>query len=258
LSGSVFGSILAATLTIRSLYVLLLFTLYCAAPAPSPTDEADSLDGWERTLLDRQLEALGRLADMGMAIAAAIARRATAEEPEAEAALCQAPLDFARVSRAVRMTIALQSRLIAEFKGGSRRAGVADNDDCPNEVVWREDIVDHDEVQKRQVRGIVERLAKGASLENEAAERLVREAGERLKDDDIYHDLSRRPLGEIVALICKDLGLEPDWDRLAGEYWAEAEIRKPPPGSPYAGWTARRAGEAPPPLEHDDVRLNSG
>ena len=29
-----------------------------------------------------------------------------------------------------------------------------------------------------------------------------------------------------VALICKDLGLEPDWDLLAGEYWAQAEIAR--------------------------------
>jgi hypothetical protein len=94
----------------------------------------------------------------------------------------------------------------------------------------------------------VQRLGEAASLDQETVERLVCEAGERLEDDRIYHDLARRPLGEIVALICKDLGLEPDWDGLAGEYWAAAEIARPPPGSPYAGWKARRVEAPPPPV----------
>jgi hypothetical protein len=213
-----------------------------AAPTPSPTDETDSLDGWERALLDRQLEALGRLADMGMAIAAAIERQATAEAPESDAVLHHAAMDFARVSRAVRMTFALQSRLVAEFKGASSRPAKADAaDDGPVKVLWRSDVVDNDEVQKRQLRGIVQNLAEARSLEREAVERLVREAGERLEDDRFYRELTERPLGEMVALICKDLGLEPDWDRLADTYWAKAEIKRPPPGSPYAGWTARQA-----------------
>jgi hypothetical protein len=219
------------------------------APIPSAPSETDSLDGWERALLDRQLETLGRLAEMGMALAAAITQRATADEPGSEADLRHAPMDFVRVSRAVRMTFALQSRLIADFKGGGAGSARAEApDDGPIEVIWRDDVADNDVVQKRQVRGIVRRLAEAASLESEAAERLVLEAGERLEDDRIYRDLTQRPLGEIVALICKDLGLEPDWDRLAGEYWAKAEIERPPPGSPYAGWTARRAEMARPPL----------
>jgi hypothetical protein len=191
---------------------------------------------------------------MGMAIAAAIARRATADEPVSDADLRHAPMDFARVSRAVRMTFALQSRLIADFKGvGSKSAKADEADDGPIEVFWRDDVVEHDEVQKRQVRGIVERLAEGASLESETVERLALEAGERLEDERVYHDLTRRPLGEIVALICQDLGLEPDWSLLADTYWAKEEIARPPPGSPYAGWTAqpengRQAEQAPPPL----------
>jgi len=34
----------------------------------------------------------------------------------------------------------------------------------------------------------------------------------------------------------------------AGEFWAKAEIKKPPPGSPYAGWSARPAEAPPPPI----------
>jgi hypothetical protein len=236
-----------------------------SAPAStvSATSETHSLDGWERALLDRQLEALGRLADMGMAIAAAIERRATAEGPEADGALRHAPMDFARVSRAVRMTFALQSRLIAEFKSGVCRAAMGEPDaDGPIEVMWAGDLEDQDEAeQKDQVRAVVQRLGEAASLDQEAVERLVSEAGERLDDDDIYRDLSRRPLGEVVALICKDLGIEPDWELLSGIYWAKEEIARPPPGSPYAGWKERQAqaerplhpSGPPPPRAGEDV-----
>ena len=215
-----------------------------ATPALPEPPETDSLDGWERALLDRQLQALGRLAEMGMDIAAAITRRATAEEAD-EAVLRNAPLDFARVSRAVRMTFALQSRLIADFKGAGRSAVAGEDDEIPSGFVWRPDVVDNDVVQKRVVTGIVERFAEAASLETEAVERLVREARERLEDERLYRELTKRPIGEIVALICQDLGLDPAWDRVADEWWARQEIDRPPPGSPYAGWAARRA-EAPP------------
>ena len=217
------------------------------APSPSETDDSDSLDGWERALLDRQLEALGRLADMGMAMAEAIHRRATAEDVGPDADLNHAAMDFARVSRAVRMTFALQSRLVSEFKGASGPHGAEDHNG-PIEVLWRNDIVDRDEVKKRQLRGIVETLAEGAALDREGVERLVREAGERLEDDDAYHDLTRRPLGESVALICKDLGLQPDWNLLADIYWAREEIAHSPPGSPYAGWKERSRAARPLPL----------
>ena len=217
-----------------------------AEPIPLEPCDPDSLDGWERALLDRQLEALGRLADMGMAMAAAIQRRATEQEPASDGDLHRAAIDFARVSRAVRMTFALQSRLIAEFKDARRPARDAASGDGPIDEGWgRPDIVDNDEVRKRQLRGIVQELAEAASLEREAVERLVREAGERLEDDRFYSDLTERPMGETVALICKDLGVEPDWDLLSDIYWARSEIERPPPGSPYAGWKARQAHGPP-------------
>ena len=71
---------------------------------PTPSDDEDS--AWERALLDRQLAALDRLAEMGMRIAAAIEQQVTeaAPEPDAKptAALHHAAIDFARVARAVR------------------------------------------------------------------------------------------------------------------------------------------------------------
>ena len=34
-----------------------------------------------------------------------------------------------------------------------------------------------------------------------------------------------RPVSDLVADICRDLGLNPHWARLAKEAWAEAEIQ---------------------------------
>ena len=220
-----------------------------SAPSLAPSDDPDSLDGWERALLDRQLEALNRLADMAMAVAAAITRRVTEAEAGSETDLSGAALDFSRASRAVRMTFALQSRLIAEFKGvaGPRTGGSATpvESDAWYDEFGRPDVVDHDEVLRRQLKGVVKCLGEAEHLDGEAVERLVREAGERLEDEGFFRDITERPMGETVALVCKDLGIEPDWALLADIYWAQLEIKHPPPGSPYAGWKERRA-EAPP------------
>jgi hypothetical protein len=213
-----------------------------ATAASSPPCETSSLDGWERALLDRQLEALGRLADMGMSIAAEIERRATANAPESDAALRRAPMDFARVSRAIRMTFALQSRLIGDFKGRpeARSEEAEEADDGRIDILWEGD-TRGGLIQRREMRGIVRRVAQARGLDGETLERLEAEARERLEDDDVHQILMTRSTGEVLALICADLGLEPDWDRVSREAWAQHEIARRPPGSPFIGWMARRA-----------------
>ena len=211
------------------------------APASIQADAADTADGWERALLDHRLEGLRRLAEMGLALAGSIQERATRELAGSvtDAVPHHAAMDFSRVARAVRMTYALESRLIAEFKGRSGGAEADEADDGPPQVYW---LADGPQVeQRRRVQRIVKRVALASALDRERVERLVYETGERLEDDDIYGDVMTRPIREIVALICKDLGLQPDWNLLADIYWAREEIAHSPPGSPYAGWKDRQA-----------------
>ncbi|MDE2292759.1 MAG: hypothetical protein KGL53_11815, partial [Elusimicrobia bacterium] len=59
------------------------------------------------------------------------------------------------------------------------------------------------------------------------------EVRERLDNDDIYGLVAARPVGELVAMICQDLGLEPNWEHLAAEAWAQAEIESRAKGSPF-------------------------
>ena len=62
-----------------------------------------------------------------------------------------------------------------------------------------------------------------------------RELRERLDDgDEEEADFADRPIGELVARICKDLGITPDWSLLEDEDWAIEEARTRPPGSPFA------------------------
>ena len=178
-----------------------------AAPAPDPIEDADVTDAWERALLDHQLAELGRLAAMGMAIAAAIERRATAEDAGPDKALRHAAIDFARVARAVRMTFGVQSRLITEFKARSRPAEAGESDDGPLEVRWMESPNPEREAREYKVQSSIRRAATAAGHGIEAVERLAMEAAERLEDDDIQAVMTHA-VDDIVAMICKELGLE--------------------------------------------------
>ncbi len=173
------------------------------------------------------LEALSQAA---LRMALAIERQA-AEAPaegSAPAAPGEAAMAFSRVSRAMRMSALLQSRLIADLQAlaqsPARLAALA-------EAAQRGDPAYR---HKARVEGVVERVAKATCGDDEdRLERLMVEAGERLDDDDIYGEVLTRPVGELVALICRDLGLDPDWTRLAQEAWAKEEIAGGDPRSPF-------------------------
>jgi hypothetical protein len=204
-------------------------------PFPESTEDADGPDAWGRALLDHQLAELGRLAAMGMDIAGAVHRQATAEADAASVAdLQHAALNFSRVARAVRLTFALQSRLVADFKGRSPVAEAGGSDERTVEVRWIGQLSPAETARRSRLQDVVRGVAEGEALDAETVERLVREAVERIEDDGVFGDIMTRPFGEIVALICRDLGLKPDWDALSSEVWAQEEIRTRAKGSPFA------------------------
>ncbi|CAN7170307.1 hypothetical protein LJR225_000334 [Phenylobacterium sp. LjRoot225] len=187
-----------------------------------------------RVLIGRQLEVLGRLAEAGLNIALAVERQVMAVEqasPEAgspEAGSGEAvqrmqalALAYGRVSRAVRLTIALQSQLVKDLQDldatAARRAAGQQADAGRERRILQS-------ARKEQVERIVERLIRTEAGDGAEADRLAEEAWERLDHDDIYGDLLARPVREIIALVCQDLGLAPDWSRWAQEAWAQGEI----------------------------------
>ena len=84
------------------------------------------------------------------------------------------------------------------------------------------------------------------------AHRLVEmglEVAEALSEREWEYDYLRRPVGAVIARLCEDYDLEPDWSLWAGEAWAIEEAATNAEGSPYAeggvAWVVRDSGEPP-------------
>jgi len=224
-------------------------------PAPNlPEEDDDDAPAWAR----RHLGMLVDLGDMGMVLARNLVRRAAAETEAAEAQAEDAPspgrgpaidpaLSFTRISRAVRLTIALEARMRREIEAGV--FGVA-NDDAPaqQDFMTPDGQVDYAAIRRRlhplihgetdyETRRAVEETIEVSTDDPVEVERLKGELKERLEEEDpedIFFNRTHWPIGEAIALICQDLGLEPDWDCWENRAWARQEAETSPPGSPYA------------------------
>jgi hypothetical protein len=193
-------------------------TVALTSPQTAQTDAPESASDWARALLERQLWVLGQLAEGGLEIARAIERQATGSK---EGVRPDLPMAYARVARAVRMTLMLQSKAIEALQAMQSKA-----DQQARSAQLQREFAHPGLVRARKVRigRIVGRIAWADGQDHERVKRLAREAFERLEQDELYGDILSRPVSEIIALICKDMGLEPDWPRLAEEAWAKAEI----------------------------------
>jgi hypothetical protein len=203
--------------------------------APACAEAADK--DWARGLLERQLGMLGRLAEGGLEIAQAIERAATDEGSDA-AVLADAPLAYARVARAVRLTIMLQSKVIADLQKLESNAEIDASHAKIRQDVARPGLLRE---RKARIQRIVGRIAWAEGEDADQIEQVMRETGEHLDQDDIYGDVLSRPVSELVALICQDLGLKPDWPALAEHAWAQAEIASGAAGAPLAAVMGRAA-----------------
>ena len=192
---------------------------------PADPSAADRLAA-ARARVETQMAMLTELAGIGMEIARAAGRRATAslEDEALDGARPDPVLAYARAARAVRMTIALQARLAKDLLALDR----AEASDRAAQATAR----------RGRVHRLVERAIRDAHDDQDEIENLSDDALERLQDREAFGDLDGRPLGEVVALICKDLGLSPDWSAWAGEVGA-GEIGAGPSIKPQ-GFPAHR------------------
>jgi hypothetical protein len=190
---------------------------------------------WARPLHERRIAMAGQLAEAGLEMALAVKDQALAltregaVEPAVLEGLSRA---YARMARAVRLTLMLQERLIKDLIAFDARVA--------QEAVWERRERTRD--RKARVERIVERVIGREHDKPEAIERLVWETSERLDREDLYGPLLSRPVSELVAMICKDLGLDPDWSRLAGEAWAKEEMAGEAAGWPLAKGSDRSPG----------------
>ena len=120
-------------------------------------------------------------------------------------------LRFHRMSRSIRMSLALDAKLIAGFQA---------------------------QVKERKTAVLTERkaLAKEAvsrQVDRDTPDRdLHRERSDRIEREDL-EDFADKSVSEIIAIICTDLGITPDWQAWSLEPWALEERRSGVPGSPY-------------------------
>jgi hypothetical protein len=220
------------------------------ASAPRPAPAAATADA--RALIEGQLAMLTHLAQIGMGIAEACGREAARANAPADpdAADPSPPRDpvlaFARVARAVRMTIALQSRLAKDLAALDRAAVYAEADRRRSLRTRLHGLVGE------AARTLVEarRKAEGQYWGDEDAaeveiEQMAEVAYERLIDAE-DGGLDGATFDEAVAGVCRDLGLSPD---RTARLLAAVE---PPPRTPH------EPPAAPPPDADPDADPKAG
>ena len=172
-----------------------------------PSDEnidAERAEWRARTL--RQLVAIGM--DMARMLQDQ-AREASACDPGVIGP--DLSLRFHRISRSIRMSLALDAKLAAGFQDRARERKVAE-------------LTERKALAKEAVSRQVDRDTPDRDLHRERSDRIEREDLE---------DFSDKPVSEIISIICADLGIIPDWQAWSLEPWAMEERRTEVPGSPY-------------------------
>lgn len=219
-----------------------------APPPPETDDQAPAPAAAPRALIERQLWVLGRLAEAGLSVALAIEQQATAAAaPPAPGRVVQGDvaLAYARAARAVRLTVALQGRLIKDLQALDEAAArVKRGAQVEAERARQVQATARKERVERIVARVIRAELGDEDADEDAVERLAEAAWERLDHDEIYGDLLAQPVGAIIDRLCRDLGLAPDWPRLAEEAWAREEIAGGAAGSPFLAlsWPESRTG----------------
>ena len=155
---------------------------------------------------------LRELAELGMQLARAVAAQALAEaqgEAATEPGRADPGLSFSRVARAVRLTLALEARTregvvarAAPETGGFDYEAAAER---VRDKIGR--VLRHG--CETDAQELIDDLALG---DRDQAEALMAEFRERLEDDETIVR-GDTPTGEVIAAICRDLGIKPDWSR---------------------------------------------
>jgi hypothetical protein len=191
-------------------------------PPTQPTDQANDRS-WARPLFEQQIALLGELAESGLAAAVAIKDQVVAGDGDI-VAMARA---YDRTARAVRLAILLQSKLIRQLQDWDRQTASLG-------------------VSQDRRKAEIQRAA--AERDREQAEHIERLTGDRLEQDDIYKEVNSRPVSELIAMICQDIGLDPDWPRRTQDAWVQKEAAGAGGGSPFAALAAQdleTAGASP-------------
>jgi hypothetical protein len=204
-----------------------------AGSKPTPQPPADPQDRM-RALLEKQLGVLDQMVDAGLQIVLAL--QPTGPDDAAIG------LSYHRVTRAVRLTQAMQKQVLSDIIALDQPAAPQADKPAPNPAASR----------RNRVRAVVERVILAEQGGGREFERLSKIAERLLEDEDFCEDVLDLPMSELIDRVCHDLGLSPEWLRLAEEAWARREVETGPVGAPLkdpvAFDAAVKAAKAPPPM----------
>jgi hypothetical protein len=196
-------------------------------PASAPQDPdspaADETPDPSVLRAERRLRLLEELTEIGMELTRALRPSAAEAREDLSDDKAQAkgrdPADaFARLSRAVRLTLALEARTDQELR--DLKAGIVRVRE--NEHAKAAEHAEHAAhidrlTRKAEVSYLVANIAEAEIGDGDEWENLCAALEERLEEDAAYEDCDKWPLRETVERLCKDLALSPDWSRWAGE-----------------------------------------
>ena len=159
-------------------------------------------------------------------------------------------LAIARISRALRLTLAMENRLYDELETGPGVAPKVSAEPRPEpspEQQRRIDLGVRGVINSSTIIPIVEQAIeaeedpKGDGGDTEAR---IDHLYERLADEVEIVRFGALSIGENVARLCREIGLKPDWELWKDEEWAIEEAEAETPGSPYGRpWREDEAAE---------------
>jgi len=204
-----------------------------------------------------RLRVLQELREIGMKLARALERRVVAEdeaapvktaeagaaEPAARGASGRDPaVAFAQLSRAIRLTLALEAKTDEELRGlesgivreREEKRAKADLRAKVAAAEWNSD-------REERIQGLIMDAAEANLPADTDFDVLERELEERLLEDEDFWGDPQRPMRDVVERLCKYFSVTPDWSRWDGEGWAR---REDPPLWPWAPAPEAETGDA--------------
>jgi hypothetical protein len=221
--------------------------IFPSAPQDAAAPCADDVPDPSILRAERRLRLLEELAEIGMDLARGLR---AADRAEAARGKSRDPADaYGPLSRAIRLTLALEARTDAELR--DLKAGVA-------QAREEERAEGAERARRAAVKARDDRVNHVRDLVMKVAETDVEDTDDFFEVDDVLeerldeyeNEFGRldRPLRETVEGLCKAMGLSPDWSRWNGADWVGEPFRPfvymPKPSGPALAEAA-----IPPPID---------
>jgi len=168
------------------------------------------------------------LRDVGERAAAAQAAPTAAKQDDEKAPPADAAGEFAKISRALRLTLDLEARFDEALRALQAGKAVALKERRESRA-RRDAEAEESRLQARREKVVAQvSIAIARESESEEGDEERYEAmQERLEEDEAYIELLDRPLREVVGQMCADIGLTVDWTGWHENGWPDPPVSGP-------------------------------